>query len=576
MMASVGTAARAVVRLNSRMSQPGAKSSEQSAKKHGDDSAVKVCSKQEELGQLQRRFGQLFEETEALIGSNKSKQKQIGGIRSTMEGFFEDLADAADEDATRKGTTHRHESADEDATRKGTTHRHESADGKERHGPVAADHGPISVKTDSPVVADHGPISVKTDDFSLHTAGAAEKLVVLLRDLRDRRNKPIAPKQSGRTRSFFREVSKPQSTIVHGYIVSRTALKPESKFIQVWKAMLLLFCAWRVVYVPACVAFQWRAVPEYAIEVFFIVDIGIKFITGFIRSDGHTVLSLHTISYTYLTTWFAIDALGAVPCQISEAISGTPLPVTMYWLKLVPVFSAYGTDLTSFFYIWFHGFLEQIHPCLGGLLARIVVFFLLLHYAACAYWGIGGSSKALAECWFPENSRYWKNSTEGARRWDPEGGCYQYAEALHVALRSMQGEPLDGVGTGDEVHSKAYQLQIFECILGIFGVLVLSFVIGSVTSLLSALDRARTSKMEYMGRILEHMKSRNVSTSVRQKICDFYDQLYDRDYHTSYETLFCDLPSHLDMLLRTGCKVSAICEALRSALGSARSAIYSV
>jgi hypothetical protein len=388
-------------------------------------------------------------------------------------------------------------------------------------------------------------------------AGAAESLVVLSRDqTRTLKKATSGAELTMRVRERgVRFKGGKRASIGHRvasavYTVSTSVLKPQSKFIQAWKAALLLFCAWRVIYVPACVAFQWRSVLEYVIEFFFVADIGIKFMTGFTTSNGHTVLSLRRISYKYATTWFVLDTLGAVPCQIIEAMSGVSLPVSVFWLKLVPVFSAYATDLNSFQnHFWF---LEQIQPCLGGLFVQIFGFFLLVHYATCAYWGIGYYSIA-PKLWFPMNSQYYHSEEDEAKRLS-----YQYAEAFHAALAAMQGNQLRF--GGDKGSTKIYQLQVFECIIGIVGVLGLSFVIGSVTTLISALGRKRTSKMEYMGRILEHMKSRNVSTCVRQKVCNFYDQLYDRVYDTSYETLFSDLPPHLDMLLRTGCKVGVMCD----------------
>jgi hypothetical protein len=101
---------------------------------HANTTDVKatLSSKQEELEQVQQRFKDLFEETEGLISASKSKKKQISCIRGMMEGFFEDLMGATDEDSFGKGTApplaH---------------HPQESDTGKEHHGALPAGNTPV-------------------------------------------------------------------------------------------------------------------------------------------------------------------------------------------------------------------------------------------------------------------------------------------------------------------------------------------------------------------------------------------------------------------------------------------------
>ena len=47
----------------------------------------------------------------------------------------------------------------------------------------------------------------------------------------------------------------------------------------------------------------------------------------------------------------------------------------------------------------------------------------------------------------------------------------------------------------DEGPFDMYHLRAFECCVGVMGVVVVSFVIGSVTSLLSAFDRKKFDKV---------------------------------------------------------------------------------
>ena len=100
-------------------------------------------------------------------------------------------------------------------------------------------------------------------------------------------------------------------------------LHPFSPLRQKWDMLIALTLLYNGIMLPWAVAFSWierpgdtRFVIDRVVDVVFIVDVVLNCFTGVITDDGALSMDRRVILYSYLSSWFAIDFITALPLEV--------------------------------------------------------------------------------------------------------------------------------------------------------------------------------------------------------------------------------------------------------------------
>ena len=101
----------------------------------------------------------------------------------------------------------------------------------------------------------------------------------------------------------------------------RFPLRPDGPFKQSWDIFCLLILVYCSFYVPFNLAFESTApgitsptdITELAINIVFMFDIGLSFLTSYHDTQGFLVKDMRDIAANYLRGWFLPDLAGSFP-----------------------------------------------------------------------------------------------------------------------------------------------------------------------------------------------------------------------------------------------------------------------
>lgn len=256
----------------------------------------------------------------------------------------------------------------------------------------------------------------------------------------------------------------------------------------------------------------------WLITVIFCLDILITFNTG-IKAGLTALTDRRSVARRYLTTWFFIDLLAALPLaplfnlMTPEDVSETAIYqiLTLFrllrLLKLIKLSATFRTleDLID------------IPPALLRLMFFFFWFALIAHFIALGWIAIGAG----------ESGRPFED---------------QYIRALYWCVTTIAT-----IGYGDYTPSHDSNLQmIYTIIVQIIGVGMFGYIIGNVATLIVNIDAARASFRTRMEDIRNYMRINRIPAPVQSRIKNYYQYLWE----TRREITHADFPSTLPRTLR--------------------------
>ncbi|XP_036886850.1 potassium voltage-gated channel subfamily H member 3 [Sturnira hondurensis] len=298
-----------------------------------------------------------------------------------------------------------------------------------------------------------------------------------------------------------------------------------------WDGFILLATLYVAVTVPysVCVSTAWEpsaarsppSVCDLAVEVLFILDIVLNFRTTFVSKSGQVVFAPKSICLHYVTTWFLLDVIAALPFDLLHAFKvnvyfGAHLLKTVRLLRLLRLLPR----------------LDRYSQYSAVVLTLLMaVFALLAHWVACVWFYIGqqeieSSASELPEIgWLQELARRLEtpyylvgrspaagnssgqsdNCSSEANRTGLEllGGPSlrsAYITSLYFALSS-----LTSVGFGN-VSANTDTEKIFSICTMLIGALMHAVVFGNVTAIIQRM---------YARRFLYHSRTRDLRDYIR-------------------------------------------------------------
>ena len=113
--------------------------------------------------------------------------------------------------------------------------------------------------------------------------------------------------------------------LIHKYKPSRCVIMPGNKIKTAWDIIIIFLLIYTATFVPYQVAFiDDVSTTLYVImtflDVLFIIDLPIQFITAYEISNRMIEVRLRYIALHYIKTWFFFDLLACFPSQIIELV----------------------------------------------------------------------------------------------------------------------------------------------------------------------------------------------------------------------------------------------------------------
>ncbi|XP_040844509.1 potassium voltage-gated channel subfamily H member 3 [Ochotona curzoniae] len=301
-----------------------------------------------------------------------------------------------------------------------------------------------------------------------------------------------------------------------------------------WDGFILLATLYVAVTVPYSVCVSTAREPsaargppsvcDLAVEVLFILDIVLNFRTTFVSKSGQVVFAPKSICLHYVTTWFLLDVIAALPFDLLHAFKvnvyvGAHLLKTVRLLRLLRLLPR----------------LDRYSQYSAVVLTLLMaVFALLAHWVACVWFYIGqqeieNSEAELPEIgWLQELARrletpYYLVGRSPADRngSGPNDNCTSspgeangtglellggpslrsaYITSLYFALSS-----LTSVGFGN-VSANTDTEKIFSICTMLIGALMHAVVFGNVTAIIQRM---------YARRFLYHSRTRDLRDYIR-------------------------------------------------------------
>ncbi|XP_007073045.2 potassium voltage-gated channel subfamily H member 3 isoform X1 [Panthera pardus] len=301
-----------------------------------------------------------------------------------------------------------------------------------------------------------------------------------------------------------------------------------------WDGFILLATLYVAVTVPYSVCVSTAREPsaarsapsvcDLAVEVLFILDIVLNFRTTFVSKSGQVVFAPKSICLHYVTTWFLLDVIAALPFDLLHAFKvnvyfGAHLLKTVRLLRLLRLLPR----------------LDRYSQYSAVVLTLLMaVFALLAHWVACVWFYIGqleieSSASELPEIgWLQELARrletpYYlvgRSPVAGNSSGQNDNCSSVSGEANRTGLELLGGpslrsayitslyfalSSLTSVGFGN-VSANTDTEKIFSICTMLIGALMHAVVFGNVTAIIQRM---------YARRFLYHSRTRDLRDYIR-------------------------------------------------------------
>ena len=98
-------------------------------------------------------------------------------------------------------------------------------------------------------------------------------------------------------------------------------MNPDNYFLKVWEIIIFIITMYFLTVTPITVAFSDFdninfSIIEATMEILFIFDIPINFLTAYVNKEELLVRNKNLIAIHYLKKWFTLDVISSIPTTI--------------------------------------------------------------------------------------------------------------------------------------------------------------------------------------------------------------------------------------------------------------------
>ena len=293
-------------------------------------------------------------------------------------------------------------------------------------------------------------------------------------------------------------------------------LDPTHPLKRAWDALILFAVVVVAVELPTRLALRYtfpgEAIIDGAVTALFCVDILAQFNTAIVAA-GRRVTDRKEIARRYLRTWFAVDALSAIPFglifpagQLARLVRMLRLLHMLRLLRLARIMQEAQRN-------------TSISP---GLLRLAFFMFwagLIAHWIACGWIAMHPDLQMGAET----------------------DRIQTYLVALYWCVTT-----LTTVGYGDITPStSAPGHMLYTMGVMVIGVAMYGTVIGNIASILSKIDASRSAYLDKMDRINAFMRHHGLNADLQDRIRTYHEFLWETNHGYDQSKVVADLPQSL-------------------------------
>eukprot|EP00062_Callorhinchus_milii_P012542 gi/632959797/ref/XP_007895827.1/ PREDICTED: potassium voltage-gated channel subfamily H member 8 [Callorhinchus milii] len=312
-----------------------------------------------------------------------------------------------------------------------------------------------------------------------------------------------------------------------------------------WDWLILLATFYVAVTVPYNVCFigidenlptaRSTTVSDIAVEILFIIDIVLNFRTTYVSKSGQVIFEARSICIHYVTTWFIIDLIAALPFDLLYAfnvnvVSIVHLLKTVRLLRLLRLlqkldrYSQYSTIVLTLL---------------------MSMFALLAHWMACIWYVIGkiemedNDSLTWDIGWLHELGKrletpYYGNNTLGG-----PGVRSAYIAALYFTLSS-----LTSVGFGN-VSANTDAEKIFSICTMLIGALMHALVFGNVTAIIQRMYSRWSLYHHRIKDLKDFIRVHHLPKMLKQRMLEYFQTTWSVNNGIDANELLKDFPDEL-------------------------------
>uniref|UniRef100_A0A3Q2PL93 Voltage-gated delayed rectifier potassium channel KCNH8 n=1 Tax=Fundulus heteroclitus TaxID=8078 RepID=A0A3Q2PL93_FUNHE len=310
---------------------------------------------------------------------------------------------------------------------------------------------------------------------------------------------------------------------------SKFILLHYSTFKAGWDWLILLATFYVAVTVPYNVCFigddddltRSTTVSDIGVEILFIIDIIFNFRTTFVSKSGQVIFNARQICIHYLTTWFIIDLVAALPFDLLYAVKVSVVSVVhllktvrlLRLLRLLQKMDRYSQHSTVV------------------LTLLMSMFALLAHWMACIWYIIGKMEMEL--CFWV--SLYPQVNATGS------GPSIRsvYIASLYFTLSS-----LTSVGFGN-VSANTDAEKIFSVCIMLIGALMHALVFGNVTAIIQRMYSRWSQYHTRTKDLKDFIRVHHLPQSLKQRMLEYFQTTWSVNNGIDCNELLKDFPDEL-------------------------------
>ncbi|XP_061520442.1 potassium voltage-gated channel subfamily H member 8 [Phycodurus eques] len=313
-----------------------------------------------------------------------------------------------------------------------------------------------------------------------------------------------------------------------------------------WDWLILLATFYVAVTVPYNVCFigddddltRSTTVSDIAVEILFILDIVFNFRTTYVSKSGQVIFDARQICFHYLTTWFIIDLVAALPFDLLYAFKVSVVSVVhllktvrlLRLLRLLQKMDRYSQHSTVVLTL-----LMSMFALLAHWMACIWYIIGKMEMEANAYnWDIGWLhelAKRLESPYYPVGSV--NNATSGP----PIRSVY--VASLYFTLSSLTSVGFGNVSANTDVE------KIFSICVMLIGALMHALVFGNVTAIIQRMYSRWSQYHTRTKDLKDFIRVHHLPRSLKQRMLEYFQTTWSVNNGIDCNELLKDFPDEL-------------------------------
>ncbi|KAM6958875.1 voltage-gated delayed rectifier potassium channel KCNH8 [Aplochiton taeniatus] len=319
-----------------------------------------------------------------------------------------------------------------------------------------------------------------------------------------------------------------------------------STFKAGWDWLILLATFYVAVTVPYNVCFigdddltRSTTVSDIAVEILFIIDIVFSFRTTYVSKSGQVIFDARLICIHYMTTWFIIDLVAALPFDLLYAFKVSVVSVVhllktvrlLRLLRLLQKMDRYSQHSTVV------------------LTLLMSMFALLAHWMACIWYVIGKKEMEANPDpwdigWLHELGKRLESpyfSVEGINGTAGSGPAIRsvYIASLYFTLSS-----LTSVGFGN-VSANTDAEKIFSICTMLIGALMHALVFGNVTAIIQRMYSRWSQYHTRTKDLKDFIRVHHLPQTLKQRMLEYFQTTWSVNNGIDSNELLKDFPDEL-------------------------------